>query len=135
MYHYGITGVQWALLIALFVKHFLADFCWQTQYMVKGKSALDGWFAPLSLHAFVHASFTYLILILAACFGGTDYTMIPFLAVIDFCAHWIIDFCKAQFGNYPIHTKAFWNALGGDQLAHHLTYILIFFLVVECCWK
>jgi hypothetical protein len=47
------------------------------------------------------------------------------LAAVDFMLHYHIDWAKSNYGNRDIGTKAFWNHLGLDQLAHQLVYIFI----------
>ncbi len=46
------------LLIALFLKHNLADFVFQTRYMLQ-KSAEKNWLGPLALHRTVHGPTFY----------------------------------------------------------------------------
>ena len=48
------------LLIAYQIKHFLADFPLQNEYML-GKFKDKGWIMPLAAHAGVHAGFTFFI--------------------------------------------------------------------------
>jgi hypothetical protein len=112
------------LLTLLFIKHFLADFVFQTEWMVRGKGSESGWFTPLLAHAGVHQLFTTTILL---------FFIEPFVAisvgVVENWLHITIDRVKASpdlLGRYSrIDKPAFWNALGADQLAHALTYIAI----------
>ena len=50
----------WLVLVLLFVKHFLADFCWQSDRMIRDK----GHFGRLGglQHAGLHGVLTYVIL-------------------------------------------------------------------------
>jgi hypothetical protein len=112
------------LLTLLFIKHFLADFVFQTEWMVKGKGLESGWLLPLYCHASVHQIFTLAIL-----FFYVDISTAIVVAFLEKVAHIIIDRTKASpslLGRYKdISRPAFWNALGADQLAHALTYIAI----------
>jgi hypothetical protein len=102
------------LLTLLFIKHFLADFVFQTEWMVKGKGLESGWLLPLYCHASVHQIFTLAIL-----FFYVDISTAIVVAFLEKVAHIIIDRYK------DISRPAFWNALGADQLAHALSYIAI----------
>ncbi len=48
------------LLVVFQLKHFMADYPLQNEYML-GKFKAKGWFAPLALHAGVHSLFTCVI--------------------------------------------------------------------------
>ena len=66
-------------------------------------------------------------------FGAQVYSYLPFiisLSLLDFIAHYHIDWCKMNYGNRDITTPAFWNHLGLDQMAHQVTYLLIAYLVI-----
>lgn len=112
------------LLILLFIKHFFADFVFQTDWMVKGKGMETGWLFPLYIHAAVHHLFTIAVLVLFI-----DIATAMIVALAEKATHIAIDRIKASpflGGRYKdISKPAFWNALGADQLAHALTYIAI----------
>jgi hypothetical protein len=127
-----------ALLLALQIKHFLADFVFQTEFMVFGKAKRGwDWVNPLLLHSSVHAAFTFLILaawLIAQARSPEATTSIVNLkpafdlALIELVAHFVIDRVKAHpdlGGRFKFPTKMFWVALGLDQLAHQATYIWI----------
>jgi hypothetical protein len=108
---------MFAALMSLFlIKHFIADFPLQTQWMVQGK-ARRNW--PLLAHAGVHAAFTALIVLPLA-------PQLLWLAAVEWLAHIIVDKLKVDVsrGWHPGQPK-FWWALGADQLAHGLCYVLI----------
>jgi len=110
---------MFAALMSLFlIKHFIADFPLQTQWMVQGK-ARRNW--PLLAHAGVHAAFTALILLPLA-------PQLLWLAAVEWLAHSGIDRLKAHpdlGGRWNPSQPQFWWALGADQLAHGLCYVLI----------
>ena len=112
------------LITLLFIKHFLADFVFQTKWIVIGKGNETGWFTPLLAHAGVHQAFTTAILL----FFLDPFTAIA-IGVVENWLHITIDRVKASpdlGGQYKdMYKPAFWNALGADQLAHALTYIAI----------
>lgn len=102
------------LLIALLLtKHFLADFPWQTQWMVKDKATS---LAALVAHGLVHALLT--LGVIGACTG----TWRPDIALWELLVHCTIDVIKAQSKRPPSDPR-FWTLLGLDQWAHHMTYV------------
>jgi hypothetical protein len=107
------------ILLALFgIKHFIADFLMQFDYMLREKGiygAVGG-----VHHALVHASWTFLILV----FFCSDANTIIALSFADFVLHYHIDYFKQQFnrGLTPADRR-FWVWLGLDQALHYLTYV------------
>ena len=79
------------LLVVYQLKHFLADYPLQTQYML-GKFR-PGWefVKPLTGHAGVHALFTYWIVLIYS----WSFTMAVALALFDFTVHFVMDRIKA----------------------------------------
>lgn len=114
------------VLLALFgIKHFIADFLMQYDYMFREKG-IYGATGGLH-HAIVHACFTFLILV----FFCHDANLIIGLAFLDFVLHYHIDYFKQQFnqGLTPAD-RQFWIWLGLDQALHYLTYIIIIAIVL-----
>ena len=116
-----------ALLVAFQLKHFAADFVFQNTYML-GKQAEDWSFVvPLSAHAGVHAVATLAIVLATR-------PELWWLALVDFVVHFLIDRFKAgprYLGRYrDASKKSFWNAMGFDQMLHHLTHIAIIWALV-----
>lgn len=116
------------LLILFQLKHFIADYPLQGQYMLgKFKSGTE-WILPLTAHSSVHAIGTFIISIL----------FVPFnialsLAVLDFGLHFVMDRIKASpniLGRFSMDNKYFWWSLGFDQMFHHLTHYLIVFIIL-----
>jgi hypothetical protein len=107
------------ILLALFgIKHFIADFLMQYDYMLREKG-IYGATGGIH-HALVHASFTFLILVF---FCNNANTIIG-LAFLDFAIHYHVDFIKQQLnrGLTP-KDRNFWIWLGADQALHYLTYV------------
>jgi hypothetical protein len=107
------------ILLALFgIKHFIADYVMQFDYMLreKGIYGADGGVH----HALVHASWTFLILV----FFCDNADVIIALAFADFVLHYHIDWCKQQL-NRGLNSvdRMFWVWMGLDQALHYLTYI------------
>jgi hypothetical protein len=111
-----------ALLVVFQLKHFLADYPFQTPYMLKKGSGGMDWVLPLAAHAAVHATMTFVIALFVR-----PALAFP-LAGIDFCTHFIVDRIKASpslGGRFTPAQPKFWWALGADQMAHHLTHYAI----------
>jgi hypothetical protein len=111
----------WLILSLLFVKHFLADFVWQTNKMLKDKGHL-GRLGGLQ-HAGLHGVLTYVILMH---FLGIQACVM--LAMVDCVLHYSIDLAKVRVSvRLTPQDNAFWIWFGLDQLAHALTYLVIAF--------
>jgi hypothetical protein len=153
--------VLFTLLVVYQLKHFIADFPLQGEYMLRKFSSVPSvWVVPLAAHAGVHAIFT---LFIAGYFVGGFF---PFaLAAFDFVMHFTMDRVKAspnlmgrwknlsvrdyvyykdcagQAGAHPnvkVQTDKiirgntyFWWALGFDQMFHHLTHYIIIACIIS----
>lgn len=127
------------LLVIFQIKHYLADYLFQTPYMLGKFKKGTEWIAPLCAHCGVHALFTLSIVGM-----WTHNFKFGFaLALFDFVAHFIMDRIKAspslmgrwkalsaaEYASASDEQKAsntkFWYALGFDQMVHHLTHYAI----------
>ena len=107
------------ILLALFgIKHFIADFLMQYDYMLREKGIYGA--TGGVHHALVHASWTFLILV--PFIHSADQLLI--LPLVDFVLHYHIDWAKQQLnrGLTPAD-RQFWGWLGADQALHYLTYV------------
>ena len=107
------------ILLALFgIKHFIADFLMQYDYMLREKGIYGA--TGGVHHALVHACWTFLILV----FFCSDANTIIALSLADFVLHYHIDYFKQQV-NKGLTTadRQFWVCLGLDQALHYLTYV------------
>lgn len=101
------------------VKHYLADFQWQTSEMIAHK---DQYLHPAGLaHAGLHAVLSIPVLVLS---GLAGLGLIVLLALGEFFVHHHIDWTKArrQKDGADIADAEFWQLVGLDQAAHQLTY-------------
>lgn len=109
----------WVILLLLFVKHFLADFVWQTDKMVMEKGKYGKWGGIH--HSGVHAAMTAAVI---GMFFPLHYALM--LGLVDFVIHYHTDWAKMNISKqYTPKDKQFWVWLGVDQLIHSLTYITI----------
>jgi hypothetical protein len=112
------------ILLALFgIKHFIADFLMQYEYMLREKGIYG---AEGGLHhAAVHAALTFLILT----FFLHSANDIILLALADGVIHYHIDWAKQQLNKGLSTTdRMFWVWMGADQGLHYLTYIGIIYV-------
>lgn len=115
------------LLVIYQMKHFVADFPLQREYMLK--KVLPGWdfVLPLTTHCLVHAVLTLLIVLRIR-------PELWWLAVVDFVVHFVMDRIKSgpkYLGRYEDKSRpGFWNCLGIDQMVHHITHFYIIYLLI-----
>lgn len=117
-----LDTIQASLLILFFlqIKHFLADFVWQSDRMVQEKGTYGARYGVY--HSGIHALGTFVI------FTMLHPALGIFAAVVDFILHYHIDWAKININkkyNYTPKDHQFWFWLGLDQLAHQITYIIL----------
>lgn len=123
-----MEGLLIGLLVWLQVKHFVADYLLQSSWIIAGKGYLNrpGGY----VHAAVHVVGTAPALIYAGLGGG----LIVLLLAAEFVIHFAVDHIKAVMGRANPQSPSsarFWASHGADQLAHHLTYSAILFIVMR----
>ena len=155
MYSYeqviSIINVLFGLLVIYQIKHFVADYPMQNEYMLKKFLPDWGFFKPLLAHAGVHALFTFFITLAVI---PNKILMAVGLSLLDFVIHFFMDRIKAgpkYLGRFKPLTageymeaksngddkkidgyRYFWWSLGLDQGVHHLThYGILYFLIIE----
>jgi hypothetical protein len=112
-----------AILIVFFilqVKHFVADFVFQTDRMVQEKGVYGARHGIY--HSLVQSAGTFLA------FAWIHPALGIITAFVDFLAHYHIDWAKININkkyNYTPADRKFWFWLGLDQLAHQITYIFL----------
>lgn len=122
-----MTDVEVVVILALLgVKHFLADFVWQFDYMIQQKG-FYGQRGGLD-HSAIHAGLTFVVLVP---FMWPIYAIS--LALLDGIVHYHIDWAKMRINrdiNLTPQDRKFWFWFGLDQLAHFLTYVLIIAILI-----
>lgn len=115
------------LLVIYQFKHYIADFPLQREYMLRKTKANWDFLGPLGMHSLVHGLGTLVI-----CFIFAPHLW--WLSIIDFVVHFVVDRIKSgprYLGRYnDLSKSSFWNILGLDQMAHHLTHIYIVYVIV-----
>lgn len=112
------------ILTLLVIKHFIADFLLQFNYMIEEKGT---YLATGGIqHSAIHGILTYFILLYA-----TNPLMACQLALLDFAIHYHIDWAKTNLSQgLTTSDQKYWAWFGLDQLLHYLTYILIIGLIL-----
>lgn len=110
------------LLVGFEIKHFLADYVFQTSVMLEGKGNL---FLPGGyLHAGLHSVLSFLVLVLA----GTGLGLALLLVAAEFVVHYLTDFSKSRYSrnvHFTTDPARYWRLHGFDQLLHQLTYVVM----------
>lgn len=110
------------LLLMLFqMKHYLADFVFQTYQQTVHKGIYRD---PIGIsHTLDHVIGTFIVLFLAGFFMPVSCALIAVCGVLDLILHYHIDYVKVKYGIKDLTKPLFWNQFGIDQLAHQFTYI------------
>jgi hypothetical protein len=123
-----MTGLFFALLVGLELKHCVADYFLQPGWIIAGKGDIrkPGGYA----HAGIHAAMTGVLLLVTA----TPLTTALLLVLAEFVVHYALDYSKIQYSR-GIHADTapsrYWALHGIDQFAHQLTYAAIIFAVIS----
>lgn len=123
-----MEGLLIGLLVWLQIKHFAADYLLQTPWIISGKGHFDqpGGY----IHAGIHILGTAPALIYVGLGGG----LVALLLAAEFVIHFAVDHLKALQSRMRPQSPSsarFWAMHGADQLAHHLTYSAILFIVMR----
>jgi len=123
-----VTPILVVLLLAgLETKHFLADYVLQNSWIIRGKGDLraGGGYA----HAGLHVLGSLIVLLSFHLAVG----LLAQMLVAEFVIHYAIDFTKATPGRVidaKTQPTLYWSIYGFDQLLHHLTYIVMAYVVM-----
>ncbi|GEP03557.1 DUF3307 domain-containing protein [Methylobacterium oxalidis] len=101
----------------MIVKHYIADFVLQTDWMARGKEQEHGWFLPLAAHVSCHALATLGVALVVA-------PRLWWLALVDLAIHFCVDRAKSVVSRRTRWNPGqvqFWWLLGFDQMLHALT--------------
>ena len=114
-----------AAMIGLQIKHFLVDFCLQSQWILQDKGRYGG--KGGLAHAALHGAGSLAVLICVA-----DPTSAFGLALLDTVLHYHIDWAKEHVnGTSGPETRRYWIVFGVDQLLHQLTMLIILALALS----
>lgn len=119
--------IEVLVLAGLIIKHIVADYYIQANFMFSGKHIYGAWGGIA--HAKTHGLLTWVVL---APFYG--WIIALGMAILDCFLHYHIDYVKSNFSirnpTKPTEQK-YWVVHGTDQLFHVLTYVLIVYLLVK----
>jgi hypothetical protein len=113
---------------ALLVKHYIADYLLQTRYMLqnKGKYGHPGGI----YHAAIHMAASVPVLL----WLGAGLWAVLGLILLEGILHYHIDWGKEQAQgklNFGIERVEYWYLFGLDQVLHHLTYVLMLWVLLR----
>ena len=111
-----------AALAVLEIKHYVIDYLLQSSYQYKNKGIYGH---PGGI---IHAGFQSLGSILAFIILTPPIGVGVAIVVAEFAVHYHTDWLKEQINrrlNVQRGSAIYWAVFGGDQLIHHLTYIVI----------
>jgi hypothetical protein len=118
----ALSDIETVLLVfcLLQIKHFLADFVFQTPRMMHEKGTYGA--AHGVYHSLCHSAGTLLAFVWLHPIIGLV------TAFFDFLLHYHIDWAKSNINKkykYTQDNPKFWMWFGLDQLAHQFTYIML----------
>lgn len=116
------------LIVALQLKHLLADFFFQTAWMVKNKG-FYGHPAGIA-HAAIHLALTFVALAVV----GLPLWWVAVFSLGEGVVHYHVDWAKAAItrtSEFTASDPRFWNWIGVDQFAHHATYLGLAYIIVQ----
>ena len=119
-----MTWEVFLLLSLLGIKHFLADFVFQYDYMVREKGIYGA--GGGVQHAMAHGIGTFIVLMIVMSHSPW---ILP-LSFADSFIHYHIDWVKQQVNRSLTYSdRMWWVWLGADQALHYLTYVGIIYVV------
>ena len=122
-----MNGMVLLVLAGFQIKHLIADYILQFNWMVSEKGDLTklGGYA----HAGMHVLGSLIVLVIA---------QVPVIAVIglligEFVIHYTLDYAKVFYSrdvSSESNPRRYWALHGFDQFLHHMTYIGMTFVVM-----
>ena len=121
-------GAILGALVLFQLKHYIADFHWQSGWMLKtkGRYGHPGGLA----HAGLHGALSLPVLLLTA---PWDPALFAVLLLAEMALHYHIDWIKVlavDRRGIDEDNPAYWHLLGLDQMAHQLTYLAMLAVLV-----
>lgn len=123
-----MEGLYLGLLVWLQVKHYVADYLLQSPWIISGKGRFD------QPGGYVHAAIHVVGTAPALVYSGLETGLVALLLAGEFLIHFTVDHLKAlQARARPQSPSSarFWAMHGADQLAHHLTYVAMLYVVAQ----
>lgn len=107
------------MLACLQLKHFVADYVLQPDWVLRGKGDLR------MIGGYVHAGAHAVGSVPALLLAGVGVARVVVLVLAEFVVHYLIDYGKALLSRRSradASKRAYWAMHGADQLMHQLTY-------------
>jgi uncharacterized protein DUF3307 len=116
------------LMFLLQTKHLFADFYLQTPRMLRDRSRY------IHLGRLQHAGLHAVGSLIAMVLLGVSVSLALIVAVAECVVHFHIDWAKGRWSDYTGHgpdQAGYWRAFGVDQLLHHVTYLVMIWVIVS----
>ena len=126
--------MELTVLTWLMIKHFVADYFLQTKWMISEKA--DYGKAGGLFHAGEHGVLT---LIVVWWLLPVSFWFALLMGLLDMLIHYHVDWTKSNYlrGRFAFNLTPrdasdpqYWWAMGLDQFAHYMTYVLITYIVL-----
>ncbi|MGL5306620.1 MAG: DUF3307 domain-containing protein [Aeromonas veronii] len=124
------------MLVGMYAcKHCLADFFWQTEYMLGKFKKPPHCLVPLAAHCAVHVAILFIMMVTLGLMSGEMKSMMSVIWVVclyEFITHYLVDITKAQWQRVyeAKHTEPrYWYAIGLDQWAHTILGLPVIFVI------
>lgn len=117
------------ILAWLLVKHFVCDFPLQSHPFLRDHKGEYGALGGIS-HALIQGAGSLIVFVLLP---EIDIETALKFAALDVVIHYHIDWLKVQVNKkmkLGPNSNGFWILFGFDQLVHHMTYVLIAYLII-----
>ena len=115
-------------MFLLQAKHWYADFFIQTYDQTVKKGVYGD---PVGIsHSLDHMLWTVIALLLFSLIHPVEPVMILTISILEGFAHYHIDWFKVKYGTKNMMSPRFWREFGADQMAHHICYLFIIWLLL-----
>lgn len=116
--------LMFVLLIALQIKHFIADVPLQSHFLAQ-KCGFEDHIRPVVYSALIHGVLTIVIFLPAVSWIALGF------GLFDGVLHFLVDYWRTRLIRYTVYQQGFWVTLGVDHLLHGLTYVAMAFIATR----
>lgn len=114
--------IQFSILLNL--KHFISEFILQTPEIAGSKTRYG------SINSFIHIIHHAFGTMMALLIIDIPTSITLGLVALEAFIHYHVDWLTMRFGAQSYKDKTYWQWLGAQQFAHHITYVIIVIMVI-----